>query len=108
MICTKMHSFSPLPNLSLGQAWVEPLFAGAKGWYGSRRFRLRTLVGTDALPIAGGQNIKGLFTPSRRLVGKVCPTGTVGRTRSSKRFLRQRETFRAPAVLYKYGTRTRE
>lgn len=46
------------------QVWVEPLFAEAKDWHGSRRFRLRTLekVNAEALLIAAGQNIKRLLT----------------------------------------------
>jgi hypothetical protein len=45
-------------------AWVEPLFAEAKDWHGSRRFRLRTLekVNTEALLIGAGQNVKRLLT----------------------------------------------
>ncbi len=43
--------------------WVEPLFAEAKEWHGSRRFRLRGLekVNTEALMIASGQNVKRLL-----------------------------------------------
>ena len=46
------------------QVWVESLFAEAKDWHGSRRFRLRRLekVNTEALLIAAGQNIKRLLT----------------------------------------------
>ena len=63
MISTKMRHSSQLPNLSLGRVWIESLFAGAKGWHGSRRFRLRTpVVGTGAPLVTGGQNIKGLLT----------------------------------------------
>jgi len=42
------------------QVWVEPLFAEAKDWHGSRRFRLRRLeqVNAEALLIAAGQNAK--------------------------------------------------
>jgi hypothetical protein len=48
--------------------WVEPLFAEAKEWHGSRRFRLRGLekVNVEALLIAAGQNIKRLLTCGRR------------------------------------------
>ena len=48
--------------------WVEPLFAEAKDWHGSRRFRLRTLekVNTEALRIAAGQNVKRLLTYGQR------------------------------------------
>ena len=50
------------------QVWVEPLFAEAKDWHGSRRFRLRTLekVNAEALLIAAGQNVKRLLTFSER------------------------------------------
>jgi transposase len=50
------------------QVWVEPLFAEAKDWHGSRRFRLRTLekVNAEALLIAAGQNIKRLLTYGHR------------------------------------------
>jgi transposase len=50
------------------QVWVEPLFAEAKDWHGSRRFRLRRLekVNTEALLIAAGQNIKRLLTFGER------------------------------------------
>jgi transposase len=43
--------------------WVEPLFAEAKDWHGSRRFRLRRLekVNVEALLIAAGQNVKRLL-----------------------------------------------
>jgi len=43
--------------------WVEPLFAEAKEWHGSRRFRLRRLerVNAEALMIASGQNVKRLL-----------------------------------------------
>jgi transposase len=42
------------------QVWVEPLFAEAKEWHGSRRFRLRGLdnVNIEGLLIATGQNLK--------------------------------------------------
>jgi len=45
------------------QVWVEPLFAEAKEWHGSRRFRLRRLwrVNSEALLIAAGQNLKRLL-----------------------------------------------
>ena len=48
--------------------WVEPLFAEAKDWHGSRRFRLRTLekVNAEALLIAAGQNVKRLPTYGQR------------------------------------------
>ncbi len=48
--------------------WVEPLFAEAKEWHGSRRFRLRGLekVNVEALLIAAGQNTKRLLTFGRR------------------------------------------
>ena len=50
------------------QVWVEPLFAEAKDWHGSRRFRLRTLekVNAEALLIAAGQNIKRLLAYGHR------------------------------------------
>ena len=43
--------------------WVEPLFAEAKEWHHSRRFRLRRLdkVNAEALMIASGQNVKRLL-----------------------------------------------
>ena len=43
--------------------WAEPLFAEAKEWHGSRRFRLRRLekVNAEALMIATGQNVKRLL-----------------------------------------------
>jgi Transposase DDE domain len=43
--------------------WPEPLFAEAKEWHGSRRFRLRGLekVNAEALMIASGQNVKRLL-----------------------------------------------
>jgi hypothetical protein len=46
------------------QVWVEPLFAEAKAWHGLRRFRLRGLeqVNSEALLIAGGQNLKRLLS----------------------------------------------
>jgi hypothetical protein len=42
------------------QVWVEPLFAEAKLWHGSRRFRRRGLenVNIEGLRIAAGQNLK--------------------------------------------------
>jgi len=45
------------------KVWVEPLFAEAKEWHGSRRFRLRRLwrVNSEALMIATGQNLKRLL-----------------------------------------------
>jgi hypothetical protein len=45
------------------QVWVEPLFAEAKEWHGSRRFRLRRLwrVKSEALLLAAGQNLKRLL-----------------------------------------------
>jgi transposase len=45
------------------KVWVEPLFAEAKEWHGSRRFRLRRLwrVNSEALLIAAGQNLKRLL-----------------------------------------------
>jgi Transposase DDE domain len=45
------------------QVWVEPLFAEAKEWHGSRRFRLRRLwrVNSEALLTAAGQNLKRLL-----------------------------------------------
>ena len=48
--------------------WVEPLFAEAKDWHGSRRFRLRRLekVNAEALLIAAGQNVKRLLTFGER------------------------------------------
>jgi hypothetical protein len=48
------------------QVWVEPLFAEAKDWHGSRRFHLRgrEQVNGEALLIAAGQNLKRL--PSHR------------------------------------------
>ena len=49
--------------------WAEPLFAEAKEWHGSRRFRLRRLekVNAETLMIAAGQNVKRLvaFGPRR-------------------------------------------
>ncbi len=50
------------------QVWVEPLFAEAKDWHGSRRFRLRGLekVNAEALLIAAGQNIKRLLAYGER------------------------------------------
>ena len=50
------------------QVWVEPLFAEAKDWHGSRRFRLRRLekVNTEALLIGAGQNIKRLLAFGKR------------------------------------------
>jgi hypothetical protein len=41
------------------KVWVEPLFAEAKQWHGSRRFRLRRLwrVNCEALMTAAGQNL---------------------------------------------------
>lgn len=50
------------------QVWVEPLFAEAKDWHGSRRLRLRRLekVNTEALLIAAGQNIKRLLAFGER------------------------------------------
>jgi hypothetical protein len=50
------------------QVWVEPLFAEAKEWHGSRRFRLRRLekVNTEALLIGAGQNIKRLLAFGER------------------------------------------
>jgi transposase len=49
--------------------WAEPLFAEAKEWHGSRRFRLRRLekVNAEALMVAAGQNVKRLvaFGPGR-------------------------------------------
>jgi transposase len=50
------------------QVWVEPLFAEAKDWHGSRRFRLRKSekVNAEALLIAAGQNIKRLLTFGER------------------------------------------
>jgi hypothetical protein len=46
------------------RVWVEPLFAEAKDWHGTRRFRLRRLekVNIEALLIASGQNVKRLLT----------------------------------------------
>jgi transposase len=48
--------------------WVEPLFAEAKDWHGSRRFRLRRLekVNIEALLIAAGQNVKRLLNFGER------------------------------------------
>jgi hypothetical protein len=48
--------------------WVEPLFAEAKDWHGSRRFRLRRLekVNVEALLIAAGQNVKRLLVFGER------------------------------------------
>jgi Transposase DDE domain len=45
------------------KVWVEPLFAEAKEWHGSRHFRLRRLwrINTEALMIATGQNLKRLL-----------------------------------------------
>jgi hypothetical protein len=45
------------------KVWVEPLFAEAKEWHGSRRFRLRRLwrVNSEALMVATGQNLKRLL-----------------------------------------------
>ena len=45
------------------KVWVEPLFAEAKAWHGSRRFRLRRLwrVNSEALMTAAGQNLKRLL-----------------------------------------------
>jgi Transposase DDE domain len=48
------------------KVWVEPLFAAAKEWHGSRRFRLRRLRGLwrvngEALLTAAGQNLKRLL-----------------------------------------------
>jgi hypothetical protein len=45
------------------KVWVEPLFAEAKEWHGSRRFRLRRLwrVNSEALLTAAGQNLKRLL-----------------------------------------------
>ena len=58
--------------------WVEPLFAEAKDWHGSRRFRLRTLekVNAEALLIAAGQNVKRLLTFGEQ---RTEATGTGGR-----------------------------
>ena len=45
------------------RVWVEPLFAEAKDWHGTRRFRLRRLwrVNCEALVTASGQNLKRLL-----------------------------------------------
>jgi hypothetical protein len=56
--------------------WAEPLFAEAKEWHGSRRFRLRRLekVNAEALMIAAGQNIKRLLrfgNPSPKMIAMV-------------------------------------
>ena len=50
------------------QVWVEPLFAEAKDWHGSRRFRLRgsEKVNAEALLIAAGQNVKRLLAYGHR------------------------------------------
>ena len=42
------------------QVWVEPLFAEAKEWHGSRRLRLRGLLNANiqGLLVAAGQNLK--------------------------------------------------
>jgi len=50
------------------QVWVKPLFAEAKDWHGSRRFRFRRSekVNAEALLIGAGQNIKGLLTYGHR------------------------------------------
>ena len=55
--------------------WVEPVFAEAKEWHGSRRFRLRGLekVNSEALMIASGQNVKRLVefgSPSPKKIAK--------------------------------------
>lgn len=46
------------------RVWVAPLFAGARGWHGLRRFRLRGLkkVNGEALLIAAGQNLTRLLS----------------------------------------------
>ena len=46
------------------KVWVEPLFAEAKDWPGSRRFRLRGAekVNIQAQVIAAGQNLKRLLS----------------------------------------------
>ena len=56
--------------------WAEPLFAEAKEWHGSRRFRLRGLekVNAEALMIAAGQNVKRLLqfgSPSPKKIAMV-------------------------------------
>ena len=56
--------------------WAEPLFAEAKEWHGSRRFRLRRLekVNAEALMIAAGQNVKRLLqfgSPSPKKIAMV-------------------------------------
>jgi hypothetical protein len=56
--------------------WAEPLFAEAKEWHGSRRFRLRRLekVNAEALMIAAGQNVKRLLrfgNPSPKMIATV-------------------------------------
>ena len=61
------------------QVWVEPLFAEAKAWHGLRRFRLRGLeqVNSEALLIAGGQNLKRLLS-WRRWGRRPFPSGASG------------------------------
>jgi hypothetical protein len=46
------------------EAHLARLFAEAKAWHGLRRFRLRGLeqVNSEALLIAGGQNLKRLLS----------------------------------------------
>jgi hypothetical protein len=57
------HLGLPQGPKEAGSVWVEPLFAEAKEWHRSKRFRLRRLesVNAEALMIASGQNVKRLL-----------------------------------------------
>lgn len=66
--------------------WVEPLFAEAKEWHGSGRFRLRRLekVNAEALMIASGQNVKRLLTFGPRRPKRPAQVAALRRPRAGR------------------------
>jgi Transposase DDE domain len=90
------------------KVWIEPLFAEAKDWHGTRRFRLRRLekVNVVALLIATGQNVKRLLTFEGRRPKKPAqaaalrPPDTFSYERSHAQEHRARRSWRPTKVFF--------
>src|SRR3712207_1815716 len=90
------------------KVWIEPLFAEAKDWHGTRRFRLRRLekVNVVALLIATGQNVKRLLTFEGRRPKKPAqaaalrPPDTFSYERSHAQAHRARRSWRPTKVFF--------
>jgi hypothetical protein len=94
--------------LRMRKVWIEPLFAEAKDWHGTRRFRLRRLekVNVVALLIATGQNVKRLLTFEGRRPKKPAqaaalrPPDTFSYERSHAQEHRARRSWRPTKVFF--------